>query len=643
MERTNRSGKGIVRAALARSVILLIAGGFTAATAAPASDVSLFVRGMPSEVVTAPWSADRLPGAPPALRARNVTVAEALTRPGYLSRGETLLIPLFHDAGYRATVDRLTTNVNGTFTVRARIHGFPHGYLLLSSTGERTLGVVRVPEQQRRFAIVGAGADHHLLEVDESAVDVLESAPPLIAPFTPGPVRKELAADEWDPATVDVMVVYTPAAADWAETPGNGGMANVIAQAMEKAQLVNDNSHTLLTLNLVYSAEVGYAEAKCVDDLLRLTNPGDGHMDEVHLWRDQYGGDLVALFTRTDDCGGIAWQLGEPAGSPTHGFSLTRVQHASSTYTHIHEMGHNMGAHHHKEQNFQPGPGVFPYSAGWRWVGTDAGRYCDVMTYTSGSYFPDGQTHTQVAHFSNPSVTFAGVATGHPQDGDNARTVRATKHAVAGYRVGDTELRDGVPVTGISPGSTETFRYFYLDLPAGVSTLEFAISGGTGNADLYVRRGSEPTLWEWECRPHLPGNDETCSFPDPTSGRWWVGLYPGPTYEGLTLAASYYTEKVAAPALDPDGGVQVGASVMVTVTCATPDAVIRYTTDGREPTEADPAVDSGEAVSVPVPGTLKARAWKAGMAPSDTSTAHYRREGGAGAMPWLFLLLEEGT
>ena len=123
-----------------------------------------------------------------------------------------------------------------------------------------------------------------------------------------------------------------------------------------------------------------------------------------------------------------------PEGIPDYAFSLTRVQQASWTYTHVHEMGHNMGAGHHKEQDFQAGPQAFTYSAGWRWTGNDSSRYCSVMAYTDGSYYDDEQTHTRVAHFSNPSISHQGQATGHASDGDNARTIRETKHVIAAYR-----------------------------------------------------------------------------------------------------------------------------------------------------------------------------------------------------------------
>jgi hypothetical protein len=43
-------------------------------------------------------------------------------------------------------------------------------------------------------------------------------------------------------------------------------------------------------------------------------------------------------------------------------------------------------------------------------------------------------------------------------------------------------------------------------------TYEFAMTG-TGDADLYVRIGSEPTATRYDCRPYKSGSNETCSVP----------------------------------------------------------------------------------------------------------------------------------
>ena len=100
-------------------------------------------------------------------------------------------------------------------------------------------------------------------------------------------------------ATIDVMVVYTPAARVWANS-NEGSISNVIAQAMEKAQLVADNSGTFFTVHLVHSAEVAYTESGDSEiDLDRLQGSGDGYLDSVHTLRNTYGADLVVLFTES--------------------------------------------------------------------------------------------------------------------------------------------------------------------------------------------------------------------------------------------------------------------------------------------------------------------------------------------------------
>ena len=111
---------------------------------------------------------------------------------------------------------------------------------------------------------------------------------------------------------------------------------------------------------------------------------------------------------------------------------------ASWTYTIVHEIGHNMGCGHHKSQNAQPGPGMFPYSSGSRWIGTDAQRYCSIMSYESGSYYTDKTSHTRVPYFSSPDLSHMGTIIGSPTDADNARTIRQSKTAIAKYRNGRT-------------------------------------------------------------------------------------------------------------------------------------------------------------------------------------------------------------
>lgn len=99
-------------------------------------------------------------------------------------------------------------------------------------------------------------------------------------------------------------------------------------------------------------------------------------------------------------------------------------------------------------------------------------------------------------------------------------------------------LTNGQAVTGIS-GSSGSEQIWTLSVPSGASGLSFNISGGSGDADLYVRFGSAPTTSSYDCRPYRNGNNETCSFSSPQSGTYYVMLRGYSSYSGVSLVGSY--------------------------------------------------------------------------------------------------------
>jgi serine protease len=101
----------------------------------------------------------------------------------------------------------------------------------------------------------------------------------------------------------------------------------------------------------------------------------------------------------------------------------------------------------------------------------------------------------------------------------------------------DDTLEDGVPVTGISGGSGSQ-QFWTLQVPSGASNLSFQISGGTGDADMYVNYGSAPSTSNYDCRPYLNGNNETCNM-TATAGTWHVMLRGYTSYSGVSLVANY--------------------------------------------------------------------------------------------------------
>jgi secreted trypsin-like serine protease len=91
--------------------------------------------------------------------------------------------------------------------------------------------------------------------------------------------------------------------------------------------------------------------------------------------------------------------------------------------------------------------------------------------------------------------------------------------------------------TGLS-GATSSFQHFAITVPAGSTSLTVTQNGGTGDADLYVRSGSQPTTTAYNCRPYLSGNAESCSFSNPVAGTWYVSVRGYTSFSGVSLTAT---------------------------------------------------------------------------------------------------------
>ncbi len=387
-----------------------------------------------------------------------------------LKVGDRITLALFDDAIFEAEISTVNCYPNGAVGMTAHLRGGDRGVAYLSSSEGVFAASIEVMGR-RNFEILNRDGIYYAIEVDREGSDILEgdeSAVPDGVAGLPGVSVNALSSAGSDLqdgiATIDVLLVYSQAAASWAAT--NGGMGNIIAGMMERANEVHNNSDTRVVLNLVHSEQVSYTESEDAStDLTRLQNKTDGYMDSVHTLRDTYKADLVCLLLNLSNVGGYSYILNDEAGRRDYGFCLARVQQSRDTYTVVHEWGHNMGCNHSKAQTQSPGPGLFSYSAGWQWDDTLAQSvwpypqqgYCSVMTYedidNDGAY-----EYERVAYFSNPSISYEGAATnatGNAADGDNARTIRATRYAIAEYR--------GTPATVTQFPYSNSFEYGFID------------------------------------------------------------------------------------------------------------------------------------------------------------------------------------
>jgi vibriolysin len=89
-----------------------------------------------------------------------------------------------------------------------------------------------------------------------------------------------------------------------------------------------------------------------------------------------------------------------------------------------------------------------------------------------------------------------------------------------------------VATGGYSPNYTVT-------IPSGTTKLVVNTSGGTGDADLYVRLNAVPTTASYTCRSITSTNTETCTINSPTvGGTYNIRVYAYSSYSGVNLKAT---------------------------------------------------------------------------------------------------------
>lgn len=202
-----------------------------------------------------------------------------------------------------------------------------------------------------------------------------------------------------DGSLLDVLIVYTAAARNAA-----GGTNDIVALAQASIDAANTAyaaSNILTRLRLVSTQEIVYTESgNNSTDLSRLRNTEDNFMDDVHQMRDTSNADIVAMLHDGPGCG-IGYLMTTLSSQfESSAFSITRYTCAVGNLTMAHEIGHNQGSAHDRDN---AGSSLYSYSFGHRWFSTNNNQYRSVMAYSPGSRIP---------RFSNPDVLYIGTPTG---------------------------------------------------------------------------------------------------------------------------------------------------------------------------------------------------------------------------------------
>ncbi|MDB5105386.1 MAG: peptidyl-Asp metalloendopeptidase [Fibrobacteres bacterium] len=375
---------------------------------------------------------------PEELRMRLVAVDPAFAADGgtLLSSTPGFLLNLFDDVKFTALVDRSDIQDAGRFTLNGHLDGVDGSYFILTYS-EGSISLTAYHPAKGVFEITPAGDGiGKVSEFDPAKMPRVTHG----AIFTDGSMMNH---DMNDPnmtmglgktaagtSVIDILVVYTAAAVTGAG--GEAAMRTRIDKAVAEANTAFTNSRIDARLSLVRAQQINYAETGNMGtDLGRLQNRTDGYMDDVHAVRDAYKADLVSLIVENTGGGiaGIGYVM-TSVGSGFKSYAFTAIGRAytGSGNTLAHEVGHNLGCAHDRQNSSSQA--AYPYSYGYRFnAGTT--QYRTIMAYSPGMSIP---------YYSNPNVTYLGVPTGIPDgqanSADNARTINNTAPIAANFYIG---------------------------------------------------------------------------------------------------------------------------------------------------------------------------------------------------------------
>ena len=319
----------------------------------------------------------------------------------------TLRLPLFGKQALDVSYASSSSTLQGGLTWVGNVVGDPHGDVCIVVHGDKVAASIRHGQSLLRISPASNGV-HGLTLVDEDhflpcGTDHTHEV------HVPDDVSESAAGGQ---LYADVLVAYSPQARS--SNGGTNGILSLINLAVLETNQAYNSSGVAHDLRLVHTLETAQDETSDMGEVLgRVRSTSDGWYDEVHPARDLYGADFVAMITANGQYCGIAYLMTNVStGFASSAFSVTLDSCSTGYYSFGHELGHNMGCHHDRDN---AGNAAYAYSYGYR---TPNNQYRTVLAYSPGN---------RIKYFSNPDVTFNGWALGiahpDPDSADNARSL----------------------------------------------------------------------------------------------------------------------------------------------------------------------------------------------------------------------------
>lgn len=376
--------------------------------------MSLFLPGFPTSAQELFTPLRRVPESVRAWNARAMATGAGLARSAFVRVDAGALVPP-RNVRIRVFGEDLVGAVRerrriGGYTI-VRVLGDVDATFAVDADGS-VAGHIEARNKTVTVGHTGVGDVHVAREIDPSAL------PPCATVDPRGPIDRRTVVSAQPSNYVDVAAFYTVAARKAAG--GAKAIETEIALRVAMANQANAVTKVPWRFRLVYVAETPtYVASGRGDEIRHFRDTNDGHMDEVHKPREQWGADLMVLITNPTQsfiCG-----ISDVPSSLTQkfahrAFSITWLR-CLAGHTLTHEMGHNCGLHHRN-----PLGGLFPYSYGYT---TTDRRFRSIMALGAG---------TRVNMWSTPDVKYQNSWTmGTRASQDSARSMKEVQAFVSSF------------------------------------------------------------------------------------------------------------------------------------------------------------------------------------------------------------------
>ncbi len=335
-------------------------------------------------------------------------------------------------------------------------------------------------------------------------VPAREPVVPVAAAQRPDPPERASSASNHD--RLDILMLYTPAAATRMGQAGWGEIGAAMQAAMDYLNLVLRNNQITVTAHMVHHQEAPAAFSGVVEPLGLLRQ----HRDVLDL-RIEHQADLVHLFfAETPGWCGLAYLMARghtPANFWPSGYGVTTVgggcvgiasqirdgEYGGQFETFAHEVGHNLGANHDPDNaGIDPEDAVEPYAFGHHNF-EPTPNVKSVMSYNEGRQLP---------FFSNVRVQPEGYILGVANERENERALQRTIHL--GVRFSDHLPEAGSPPPPPPSGRPDNPTDLKV-MPTGSTSVKVTWTDRSGNEDGFeVHARLQGSAWATVAR--VPAN-----------------------------------------------------------------------------------------------------------------------------------------